>query len=402
MEGRTLLAVTPGTPDLVAAFDTGPPGQTGFDSDNLTNRNNSSLATALQFDVSGTIPGATVSILADGVGIGSVTATGTTTRVPTNGASLLADGARAITATQTMGATTSAPSLALTVTVDATGPAATIQDVTPDPRDAAVDAVTIAFNEPVFGFDPADLTLTRDGAAVPLAGATLDTIDNNVTWTLGNLAGLTDAEGTYVLGLTAAGWSVTDAAGNTLAAGDSESFVVDFPPAADILDVAPDPRNVPVGAITIVFSEPVTGFDPTDLTLTRNGAAVPLAGATLATADNVTWTLDGLAVPTAADGTYVLALTAAGSGIQDAGGNALAADAADTFVVDATPPAADILDVTPDPRNGAVGVVTIQFTEPVTGFDLADLILTRNGASRAPGRRRRWPPPTALPGHWAT
>ena len=287
-----------------------------------------------------------------------------------------------------------------TFVVDTTPPAADILDVTPDPRNGPVGIVTIQFTEPVTGFDLPDLVLTRDGAAVSLAGATLATADN-VTWTLGDLTGLTGTQGTYVLRLTAASSGIVDAAGNALAADAGDTFVVDTAPTADILDVTPDPRNVPVGAITIVFSEPVTGFDPTDLTLTRDGIAVPLAGATLATADNVTWTLGSLAGPTAADGTYVLTLTAVGSSITDAAGNALAADAGDTFVVDATPPTADILDVTPDPRTGAVGIITIRFSEPVTGFDLADLTLTRNGTA-VPLAGRRWPPPTTSPGPWAT
>ena len=58
-------------------------------------------------------------------------------------------------------------------------------------------------------------------------------------------------------------------------------------------------------------------------------------------------------------------------------------------MVDTTAPTVDILDVTPDPRNGAVGTITIVFSEPVTGFDLADLTLTRNGgANLLTGARR--------------
>jgi hypothetical protein len=49
----------------------------------------------------------------------------------------------------------------------------------------------------------------RDGAPVSLSGATLTT-SNNVTWTLGNLSGLTDPAGTYVLTLTAAGSGAFD------------------------------------------------------------------------------------------------------------------------------------------------------------------------------------------------
>ncbi len=47
--------------------------------------------------------------------------------------------------------------------------------------------------------------------------------------------------------------------------------------------------------------------------------------------------------------------------------------------VDEIAPTADIVDVTPDPRNTAVGFVTIDFDEDVTGVDIGDLTLTRDG-----------------------
>ena len=47
-------------------------------------------------------------------------------------------------------------------------------------------------------------------------------------------------------------------------------------PTADILDVAPDPRNSAVGSVSITFSEPVSGVGLTDFTLTHNGSSVSL------------------------------------------------------------------------------------------------------------------------------
>jgi Domain of unknown function (DUF4347)/Bacterial Ig-like domain/Beta-propeller repeat len=48
---------------------------------------------------------------------------------------------------------------------------------------------------------------------------------------------------------------------------------------------------------------------------------------------------------------------------------------------DTTPPTADIIDVTPDPRNTSVNSINITFSEAVTGVDLADFSLTRNGTT---------------------
>ena len=88
--------------------------------------------------------------------------------------------------------------------VDATAPTATITAVTPDPRSTTVGSVTITFNEAISGFDLGDLTLTRNGTSLLPGAATLTTADN-ITWTLGSLAGLTDADGNYVLTVVAAG-----------------------------------------------------------------------------------------------------------------------------------------------------------------------------------------------------
>lgn len=46
---------------------------------------------------------------------------------------------------------------------------------------------------------------------------------------------------------------------------------------------------------------------------------------------------------------------------------------------DTTPPTADVVDVTPDPRSAAVSSIPIVFSEVVTGLDLADLSLRRDG-----------------------
>jgi subtilisin family serine protease len=48
-----------------------------------------------------------------------------------------------------------------------------------------------------------------------------------------------------------------------------------------------------------------------------------------------------------------------------------------------TPPTADVIDVAPDPRTTSVSAVVVQFSRAVTGFDVADLRLTRNGTAVA-------------------
>ena len=99
---------------------------------------------------------------------------------------------------------------------DTAAPVADVTDVVPDPRFAPVDIVTIVFDEPVTGLTLAHLILKRnDGGNMITVSQTLTTIDG-VTWTLGNLAGLTAAPGTYTLAVNDSVPGVADYAGNAL------------------------------------------------------------------------------------------------------------------------------------------------------------------------------------------
>jgi hypothetical protein len=103
-------------------------------------------------------------------------------------------------------------------------PRAGISPVAPDPRGDAVASLTITFDQPVTGFDLADLSLTRDGGAVDLAGATLSSADGGTTWTLAKTAAATGRVGSYTL--TIAGSGITSTAGVPIAAGASESWAM--------------------------------------------------------------------------------------------------------------------------------------------------------------------------------
>ncbi|MDA0658164.1 MAG: Ig-like domain-containing protein [Planctomycetota bacterium] len=110
--------VAPTSVDLVAVSDTGT-----SDSDNFTNRNNSSAQRTLQFLVSGVTSGAEVRIFVDGVQMGTATATGTTVTVTTSGNQAVTDGQREVRAVQIVNGTSSATSPALTLTIDTIAPA---------------------------------------------------------------------------------------------------------------------------------------------------------------------------------------------------------------------------------------------------------------------------------------
>jgi hypothetical protein len=227
---ETAISPAPGTPDLLAATDT------RINNDDVTNRDNSSAAKNLQFSVPGVTQGATVTVYADGVAIGSAVAgAGGMVTITTNGTIDLADGSRAITARQLVpGQSESAASSALAVTIDTTGPTGDVVDITPDPRPDGVGSIQIVFSEPVFNLMLSDLRLERttdpSGSNLLTSSQTLTTSDG-ITFTLGNLAGITATPGTYMLRIAGSiTHVVTDAAGNALAGPASDTWTV-TPPA---------------------------------------------------------------------------------------------------------------------------------------------------------------------------
>jgi subtilisin family serine protease len=175
-------------------------------------------------------------------------------------------------------------------------------------------------------------------SGTPLAGNddAAGSLDSLLTYTV-------TTSGTYYVGVSSYGnssYSATTAGsgttGHTTGAYTLTLSVAATAPVADIIDVTPDPRTTSVGAVIVRFDRAVTGFDVADLSLLRNGSVVPLSGAAVTTTDNVTWTVAGLEPLTATEGSYTLALNAAGSGIVSVdGGMALAAPAFDSWTVQA-------------------------------------------------------------------
>jgi cyclophilin family peptidyl-prolyl cis-trans isomerase len=88
---------TPAAPTAIAFQP-----QSGQGTSAYTSVNNSSTSKELQFLVSGVTVGNVVTVYADGVAIGSATATSTSQAVSTNGSTTLLDGAHTFTATQTL------------------------------------------------------------------------------------------------------------------------------------------------------------------------------------------------------------------------------------------------------------------------------------------------------------
>ncbi len=245
------------------------------------------------------------------------------------------------------------------------------------PRNTNAGTVNVNFSENVTNVDINDFTLTRNGVPVDISGVSVTPPAGPASVYGLDLTAVTGTVGTYVLSLIPEGSGIIDGDSLGLAAGATSTwFMETTPPTGSIAEVS-TPRTTAVDSVTVSFSEPVTGVDINDFTLTRNGG-LPLA--------RDGWALSGsgasyslsLGATAEADGAYVLTLTAAGSGIIDAASNALAGDAGRNWTMDATPPTVAFLTVA-SPRNTVVGTVNVTFSENVTGADIADCSLTRDG-----------------------
>jgi hypothetical protein len=217
--GFTNVSPTPVAPDLAGASDSGV-----SPSDDITNRNNATPASTLQFVVGNTIAGAIVTLYSDGVAIGAAIASGTTTTVTTDGSTVLADGMRAITATQTVpGQLPSAISGPLSITIDTAAPSVLGSTFS----FATSHALTYSFNEnvgPTVAAD--DLVLDNLTTITTIAPATIavsyNAGTNVATFTFPGQPNSRLPDGNYHA--TIAFDAVTDIAGNALLADQSSNF----------------------------------------------------------------------------------------------------------------------------------------------------------------------------------
>ena len=142
--------------------------------------------------------------------------------------------------------------------MDLTAPAVLdVVDVSPDPRNAPVTSIDVAFSEPIdlSTFTSDKVTLTRNGVAVSLSGLTFTSL-GGANYRVNGLSSATALEGNYVV--TVNGTGIKDIAGNSALGTVSDSWTMDLtaPSVTDLIDVTPDPRNTPVTSVDVVFSEP--------------------------------------------------------------------------------------------------------------------------------------------------
>ncbi|WP_064106974.1 Ig-like domain-containing protein [Pseudomonas fluorescens] len=229
--------------------------------------------------------------------------------------------------------------------------------------------VTITFSEAVTGFTLADLTVANGS----LSG--LSSSDGGITWTatLTPSASVSDATNLIILANT----GVADAAGNTgSGTTSSNNYAVDTQrPTASIV-VADTSLSVgETSLVTITFNEAVTGFTTADLTV-ANGTITGLSSGD----GGITWT--GTLTPSASISDTSNLVTLDNTGVADAAGNAGSGTTdSNNYAIDTARPTATIVVADTAIAVGETSVVTITFSEPVTGFTLADLTVANGSLS---------------------
>ena len=226
--------------------------------------------------------------------------------------------------------------------VDTVRPTATFSTVT-TPRNTAVSNVTVTFSEDVVAstVNPSDFRLTRDSVPVDLSKATITPAPGSESQYILNLENFTNPVGTYTLSLVSPDTvsRVVDKAGNELASGVAATATwvnQQIDPFPTLSPVSPAIRYRDAGIVTLNFTSDVEGVDINDFVLTRrNGTEetkVSLTGLTVAPSANGPdeYFID-LSAVTGTAGEYRFQLIAAGSGIQEPGGNPLLSNAVITW-----------------------------------------------------------------------
>ncbi|SIR39784.1 Ig-like domain-containing protein [Pseudomonas sp. A214] len=229
--------------------------------------------------------------------------------------------------------------------------------------------VTITFSEAVTGFTLADLTVANGS----LSG--LSSSDGGITWTatLTPSASISDATNLIILANT----GVADAAGNTgSGTTSSNNYAVDTQrPTASIV-VADTALSVgETSLVTITFNEAVTGFTAADLTV-ANGTITGLSSGD----GGITWT--GTLTPSASVSDTSNLITLDNTGVADAAGNVgTGTTDSNNYAIDTARPTATIVVADSTLGVGETSLVTITFSEAVTGFTLADLTVANGSLS---------------------
>jgi ELWxxDGT repeat protein len=360
-----VIDATPPVPPSITGFTT----DTGVPGDGITSDTTPTLTGTAE-------PGSVVQVFDGPTALGTTTAGAGGNWQFTTPAQ--ADGPHPFTATATdVAANTSNPSAAFTVTVDTTGPTAAVTPAAGqlDPTNASPITFTVTFSEPVTGFTAAGIDLSASSVGGTLAAQVTGSGTDYVV----TVTGMT-GDGTVVASVRTS--AATDAAGNgnTASAGGSVHF--DNVPPAVTIDQAvgqADPTDDTQIQFTVTFSEPVTGFDATDVSFAGSDNPGSLAAAVSGSGADYTVTVTGMS-----GAQTVVASIPAGAAVDLAGNPSLASTSTDNTVAYNDIGTLQFSVATVPASEGTTAVVTVTRTHGSRGAISVDYA-TSDGSAHAPG-----------------
>src|SRR5690554_4666269 len=219
-----------------------------------------------------------------------------------------------------------------TYTIDKTVPTVTLSSAAPDPTNTAPIPVAVTFSEAVTGFEAIDLVVS-DGTVSDVTGS-----GTSFTFDLTPIA-----DGLVRVDILAGVAQDTAGNGNTAAATQLTRTYDSTAPTVALSSTAPDPTNTAPIQVTVTFSEAVTGFEASDLTIS-NGTVTNFTGSGASYGFDVTPVVDGLVTVSVPAGVA-----------QDAAGNTNTAATQLTRTYDSTAPTVTVEQATTqaDPTNAA-------------------------------------------------
>ncbi len=307
--------------------------------------------------------------------LGDATVTGQSFSIALN----LSIGANQLLVTAEDAAGNTSPTSIFNAFIDETSPTiSSFAPVSPNPTNTAVASVDVTFSKPInlATFAAADLSLTDNGGANLITSAVTISLVSGSTYAINGLAGLTAAEGTYLLMVNAAG--LQDQAGNTGTGSLSTSWLMDTTPPTSSVSALPSPTTSTSFLVTATGSDSSgsNGSTPSGIAIfdifvsTDSGPFTLLAQVTPS---------DPSALFTGQAGnTYGFYSVAT-----DNAGNVQATPTAAQVTVQVLFPlsVSSLMPVSPNPRNTPVAEINVSFNMPISTTTLtsADLSLTDNG-----------------------
>ncbi|EJM58749.1 BNR/Asp-box repeat protein, partial [Pseudomonas sp. GM50] len=254
-------------------------------------------------------------------------------------------------------------------TVDTVRPTASIVFTDTALRIGETSLVTITFNEAVTGLTNADLTIANGTLTSVSSG------DGGITWTgtFTPSASITDTTNLITLDNT----GVSDLAGNTgSGTTDSNNYAIDtVRPTATVVVTDNALRIGETSLVTITFSEAVSGFTNADLSI-ANGTLSAVSSSD----GGITWTATFTPSASTNDATNLITLN--NTGIADLAGNAGSGTTdSNNYAIDTLRPTATIVVTDNALKIGETSLVTITFSEAVSGFTNVDLTIANGNLS---------------------